>query len=427
MWADKVDAAIENAKQVVTKAHTVFVTEQIGPARTEPPGKLGVTYMLRELTSKAQARPTLYDDLPEQCFVRDPATQQLVPAASYAPPRVPCMREYKYADVMAMIRYTCAATTEDCQAAMGTAFDRRPDCESWCTGQAEPKAVLASYLPDKHVLACYQQQCNDEFADLSFRPKLNEEACALGCANELCAGEHGRLRDTDRKRAGPALRRLQGGPDQGLLRSRADTGGVPARQEVRGRRLPLLEPARGRVADDPAHHLRRRAKLDGPKLDAGAGSDAPRTDAGAGDAPQDGRRGHHHQGVQRAVRDPGGRHAQAFQAVRQLFRRVQRIRARCATRSPVSPGAGTRPRWCSGVTSRSATAACDKVGMRVPTLTELRSVVRVACAEAVHWGKGNYMTRTDHPDPEPQWLWCVSYPDGKEDLCINYVGMVCVK
>ena len=37
------------------------------------------------------------------------------------------------------------------------------------------------------------------------------------------------------------------------------------------------------------------------------------------------------------------------------------------------------------------------------------------------------MTDTDHPDPSPEWHWCVKYPDGAEDYCINNVGLVCVK
>ncbi len=74
-----------------------------------------------------------------------------------------------------------------------------------------------------------------------------------------------------------------------------------------------------------------------------------------------------------------------------------------------------------------AQSLCAKHGMRVPTLTELRGVAKRVCAEGFNWPERPYHTSTDHPDPDPQWYWCVKVPTGTEDLCINNVDVVCVK
>ena len=326
LWMDKLDAAFEDAKQTFSKAHMVFVKQPIAPTQTEPPSQLGVTYLLRELNTRALVRPSATSDFPEEVFVRDQATQELVPAASYAPPRVPCMREYKYADQLSMIRYTCAATTEDCVAARGTAFDRRPDCESWCDDHDEPKAMLASYLPDKHLLTCYQQQCNDEFVNGSFQPKLNEEACALGCAPELCIGEKGACEIPTENAQGQHYVVCK----EGLTKGFCEAGPTPEAFQP-GKKCvdvgyPYWNAAQGVWRMTPPTTYDAGA----PKLDAGAGTDAPRTDAGAGtdaDAPgtdADGRRGHDHQGVWRAVRDPGSGVTPARE-LREVFHRLHRV------------------------------------------------------------------------------------------------------
>jgi hypothetical protein len=407
----------------------VFVKEPIAVELTEPPSEYRVTLMLRELNIKAQAKPSVDNDLPAQPYVRDEATQELVPTPTYAPPRVPCVREYKRDGVMAMVRSTCAATTEDCQLAKGTAFERRADCEGWCARQADPKAVLASYDPAKHELACYQQQCNDEFGDLSFRPKLNAEACALGCAPELCSGETGACEIPTMNAQGQSYVYCK----EGLTKGFCEAGPTPEAFQP-GKKCtevgyPYWNAGEGVWRMTPPPTYDAGPKLDGPKLDAGTGTDAPRTDAGAGsDAP----------------RTDGGTTTPTKVCTGGRFEILEvgtpKPATFCSRYSTECNGSGrvydtvTRLTWSRNELAAvfrsdftGAASACSKIGMRLPTMPELKAVAPVICKEAVHWAAVPFMTSTDHPDPDPAWHYCVTYPTGKEDYCINYVGLVCVK
>ena len=425
-WMGEAGRTFVEVKQVLTRAYTLVVTEPIAPDLPQSPPPTHIGQMVRELDSRAQGKKPYRSvgapqfSLPVQAYQRDEATQQLVPA-SYEAPRVPCMREWKNNGIMAMVRFACAATPEDCQILGGHAFERRPDCSQWCDQQDDPRAVLASFDPATLQLACYQQQCNDEFVNGTFTPLKNEAACASGCAHDLCSGGLGACEIPTENAQGQRYIVCK----ENLTKGFCEAGPTPEAFQP-GKKCsevgyPYWNAGEGvwRMTP-PATYDAGTPKLDGPQADAGAGTDAPRTDAGT-----DG-------GGSTTTKVCNGRFVIEVEG--------SPPPASCDNYSTNCTGSGrvkdtstgliwTRNELASVFRSdfTGATSKCSMIGMRVPTLVELRGVVPVACKDAVHWRAIPFMTSTDHPDPDPAWHWCVTYPGGKEDYCVNNVGLVCVK
>jgi hypothetical protein len=416
-WMAKADVLYQDAKQALPKAHTLFVTEPILTAAT--PSASAVKRVLGELKLRTSgvrvensgAFPTIF---PDDVFQRDQATQQLVPAR-YPPPRVPCMREYRNKQgIMTMVKFACAATTEDCQAVSGHAFDRRADCDDWCERQQMPPAILASYDPATHQLLCYQQECSQEFLNWDYPGLANQVACAAGCAHDLCAGEVGACEIPTENAQGQSYIVCKHNLTRGVCEAGPTAEAFHAGKKCEDVGYRYYDTSQSVWRMNPPTSYDAGT----PKLDAG--TDAPRTDAGT-----DG-------GGSTTTKVCNGRF--------EILEVGSPPPASCDNYSTNCTGSGrvrdtstgliwTRNELASVFRSdfTGATSKCNMIGMRVPTLGELRGVVPVACKDAVHWRAIPFMTSTDHPDPDPAWHWCVTYPGGKEDYCVNNVGLVCVK